>query len=476
MPVNSFDNYPLTWKPDKSTLKPPWYKSLAADLETKIRSGALQAGTKLPPQREIADYLDLNYTTITRIYDICKKKGLVYGSAGKGTFVAPHSNEDITITASGLNRECIELGAVNGFSEHSELAEKAARSVVEKGYLRNLFSYSHPTGHPHQLAAGVRWMEQLGIHTDCEHTAIFAGAQNALAVVLISLFSPGDKLAVDQYTYSNLIELAKLLHIVLVPVAGDADGMRPEELEKQCSTNKIRGVYLMPACANPTSIFMPLERRGDLASIIRRHGLILLEDDVSAWLSAAGGETVPTLFDMLPEQSVYICGMTKSLCPGLRVAYTAFAEQYREKIQHGLFNVNIKTSSLDAEIITELILNGDAYKIAAHKRKLAEKACKIFYDCFPAFHVPPAHVGYYKWIPLYVQKPYWEVEQELADQGVRVYHSERFTVAENPAQNYLRVALCSAGSMPRLEKGLWILRKYLDEQRSGLSEFPRHTV
>ena len=29
MPVNSFDSYPLTWKPEKEKLKPPYYKSLA---------------------------------------------------------------------------------------------------------------------------------------------------------------------------------------------------------------------------------------------------------------------------------------------------------------------------------------------------------------------------------------------------------------------------------------------------------------
>ena len=45
MPVNSFDSYPLTWKPEKEKFKPPYYKSLAEDLESKIRSGLLQAGT-----------------------------------------------------------------------------------------------------------------------------------------------------------------------------------------------------------------------------------------------------------------------------------------------------------------------------------------------------------------------------------------------------------------------------------------------
>lgn len=98
MPVNSFDSYPLTWKPKKETLAPPYYKALAQDLEEKIKAGLLAPGVKLPPQREIADYLDLNYTTITRAYELCKKKGLIYGTTGKGTFVAPHASEDITIS------------------------------------------------------------------------------------------------------------------------------------------------------------------------------------------------------------------------------------------------------------------------------------------------------------------------------------------------------------------------------------------
>ena len=74
MPVNSFDSYPLTWKPEKEKLKPPYYKSLAEDLEGKIRSGLLQAGTKLPPQREIADYLDKKCAEIDKLIAIKQQK------------------------------------------------------------------------------------------------------------------------------------------------------------------------------------------------------------------------------------------------------------------------------------------------------------------------------------------------------------------------------------------------------------------
>ncbi|MCI8453807.1 MAG: PLP-dependent aminotransferase family protein [Lachnospiraceae bacterium] len=463
MPVNSFDSYPLTWKPQKEKLRPPYYKALAGDLEDKIRSGLLKEGTKLPPQREIADYLDLNYTTITRVYDLCKKKGLIYGTMGKGTFVSPHSAEDITIPAPQTLDVCIEMGAVNGFGEYSGLIGQATHRVIEKGYLRNLYEYSYPAGHPHQLAAGIRWMEQLGAHADCEHTAIFAGAQNALAVAFLALFSPGDKIAADEYTYSNFIELAKLLHLVLIPVRGDEKGMLPEELQKQCTVNRIKGIYLIPTCANPTAVSIPAGRRSELAAVIRRNDLILVEDDISAWLHAAGGKVLPSMFDTLGGQSIYICGMTKSLCPGLRIAYMAFGERYKAAILHGLLNVNIKTSSFDAEIITELILNGDAYQIAAKKRMWTEKNCLLYAGYFPDFYDERKAVSYYQWLPIEVPGSFYEVENELLNRGVRVYHSGRFAVAEGSKQNFLRVSLCSAGSTKKLERGLQILREYLEE-------------
>lgn len=463
MPVNSFDSYPLTWKPDKASLQTPYCRSLAEDLEKNIRSGRLQAGTKLPPQREIADYLDLNYTTITRVYETCKKKGLVYGVVGRGTFVAPHATEETALISGDPREPYIELGAVNGFSEYSALVEEATSAVIEKGYLRDLYAYSYPAGHPHQLAAGMRWMEQLGVHPKEENVAIFSGAQNALTVMMLSLFSPGDRIATDFYTYSNFMELAKLLRIVLIPVEGDGEGMRPDALEQQCRLNRLQGIYLMPAYANPTTVTVPLSRRRDLADVIRRNHLILMEDDIAAWLQASEQKTIPSMYDLLDGRSIYICGMSKSLCPGLRIAYAAFGGEYRKQILHGLANINIKTSSFDAEVITELILSGAAYKIAEQKRRMTRKTGKIFTDLFGDILPDSGREGYFRWVPIATREPAAVVEKDLLRRGIRVYHSQRFSAAQEEDRHYLRVALCSAGSPTKLESGLHTLRTWMEE-------------
>ncbi|WP_181217212.1 PLP-dependent aminotransferase family protein [Bacillus subtilis] len=463
MPINSFDNFPMSWKPDKSLMKQPYFTSLADQLEHDIKNGSLAPGTKLPSQRELADYLDLNFTTITRAYNLCKKKGLIYGTTGRGTFVSPHVNESITITGADLSPSCIEMGMVSGFEQYNELVAQATKSVVEKGYLNSLYEYSYPTGHPHQLAAAIRWLEQKGVHVDSNHIAIFSGAQNTLTVALISLFEPGDKIATDEYTYSNFVELAKLLNIQLVPISGDQNGMRADLLELQCKQKKINGIYLMPSCANPTTIKISLSRKRELAEVIRRHKLILMEDEIFAFMVTGlkKYETIP-LFSLVPEQTIYISSTSKTLCSGIRIAYLAFAENFREKILHGLFNTNIKTSSLDAEIITELILNGNAYAIVKKKRELAAKSGAIFERYFPECPPPATPYCFYRWLPILNTKPSLHVEKELEQAGIRVYHSDRFIVRNPTDKQFLRVSLSDAGSMSKLEKGLAILKEYLE--------------
>ena len=41
MPINSFENYPMSWKPDKEKLARPIYQSLAEQMEKDIAEGFL---------------------------------------------------------------------------------------------------------------------------------------------------------------------------------------------------------------------------------------------------------------------------------------------------------------------------------------------------------------------------------------------------------------------------------------------------
>ncbi|MEI2467891.1 PLP-dependent aminotransferase family protein, partial [Niallia taxi] len=453
MPVNSFEHYPMSWKPNKKLLNRPYYASIASLLEHDIVNGLLMPGTKLPPQRELADFLDLNFTTITRAYKICEVKGLIYAVTGSGTFVSTNAARSITISTV-KSSHTIDLGFVASFEETNNVVTEAMENVMKKSYLEHLLNYNDPTGIPHQKKAAANWMESFGMNVDHENISIVSGAQNALAITLASLFEPGNRIATDIFTYANFIELAKLLHIQLVPIEGDSFGMIPDELDKACSQLNIHGIFLMPTCSNPTTIMIPHFRKKELAEVIRKHRLLLIEDDIHAFLTAGIiADYQQPMFNLLPNQSVYICGTSKSICSGLRVAYLTYGESLRSKVLKGIFNINVKTSSFDTEVITELIISGKANEIVRRKKQLAEIANDIYYKYFPYKTTNNEHpLSFHRWLPIQSNK---ELEVNLERQGVRVFHSNRFLVSgQNTSQEYLRIALSSTTNFDDLELGL----------------------
>lgn len=464
MPINSFDTYPMSWRPNKADLKRPVYLSLASLLEQDITNGFLAPGTKLPPQRELADFLDINFTTITRSYKICERKGLIYAITGSGTFVSPNAFGSSTISTDRIPRECIDLGFMSSFEQTNDIVAEVTRKVVQKGYLEKLLTYGDPTGIPHQKKAGLNWMEGFGIHSDTEHMAIASGSLNALTIAAIALFEPGNRIATDLYTFSNFIELAKMLHIQLVPIQGDAHGMLPDELESQCRIMDIHGIYLMPSCCNPTSIMISDARKHELADVIRKYNLILLEDDYHAFLTVG---IIPDykqpMFHLLPENTVYICATTKSICSGLRIAYMVYGDAFRKKILQAMFNINVKTSSLEAEIITELILSGKASDIVSKKKQFAQTANAIYQEFFPDYNTTTHPLSFHRWLPLEKNYDATQLELHLEHMGIHIFHSNRFLSGKTSSEQYLRVVHASTSSLDDLGTGLEILKRSLKE-------------
>lgn len=322
MVVNSFLTYPLSWKPDRETLTRPIYLSLARQLKEDIASGTLAPGTRLPPQRELARFLGINFTTVTRAYKLCELKGLLQAVTGSGTFVSSSAARSVTISTEAARPALIDLGFENPFQVLPDQIRNLAREIAGRKTFPRLLDYACPTGMPHQKAAGVNWLKNIGLETDPDHLVLVSGTQNGLALALLALFDPGDRIGVDTYTYANFIELARLHHLQLVAIGSDEEGMRADLLERQHRLNALKGVFLMPSCCNPTTRMISERRKQALAQVIRKEQLILVEDDIHAFFTAGTvADYQGPLARLVPEQSLYVSGTSKPLCAGLRVAY-----------------------------------------------------------------------------------------------------------------------------------------------------------
>src|SRR5688572_25813482 len=78
----------VRWRPRLPRGAAPLYRAIADALEADIRAGRLAAGDALPTQRDLAEQLGVNFTTVTRAYAEARGRGLISARVGSGTFVA----------------------------------------------------------------------------------------------------------------------------------------------------------------------------------------------------------------------------------------------------------------------------------------------------------------------------------------------------------------------------------------------------
>ena len=448
MPVNSFDDYYLSWKPERKNLTSPLYLSLSGQLEHDIKSGLLQAGTKMPPQRELADYLDVSLNTITRVYSLCEKKGLLYAITGRGTFVSEVPTVNRSVVNERNNAESFySLDIAAPLCEDAADLRHFISDIMVECSIENLFQYTYPLGTAFQRDAAVQWLHRFGISSNKDQILISEGTQNALHMVLTGLFKAGDRIAVDTYTYSNFIGLANLLGIVLVPIAGDKNGMISSELEKTAKTIKLNGIYLSPCCSNPQAICMPMQRREELAHIIRKENITVLEDDSYAFLLE---EPLTPLSVLVPDNSVYFSGLNKALFPGLRTTYLWHSPVFREKMEQACYYTNLIVNPVGAQIAAKAVFSNIADQTLSCRRNTVRRRSAVYGKFFPMENP----YSYYQWLQLPDSCNDTYMESLLLSEGIRVYSSKHFLVNESDGHNYFRIACCAVQSDLELEEAL----------------------
>jgi len=69
----------------------PVYEQIVFQIEQGVRAGQLEAGTRLPSIRQLAQDLDLNQNTVAKAYGILETHGIVKTLGRRGTVISKDS-------------------------------------------------------------------------------------------------------------------------------------------------------------------------------------------------------------------------------------------------------------------------------------------------------------------------------------------------------------------------------------------------
>jgi Transcriptional regulators containing a DNA-binding HTH domain and an aminotransferase domain (MocR family) and their eukaryotic orthologs len=301
-------------------------------------------------------------------------------------------------------------------------------------------------------------MKRFGIAVDADHVIITAGAQHALNCIFSSIYKPGDRIAVDTLTYPGVKTAARLCGIHLEAVDTDEEGMIPQALSVVCSRHTIKGIYTAAVMQNPTNTTMSSQRRIALANMIEKNNLILVEDDLYRFLS---DEKTSTLSQLLPEQSIYIAGISKAFYCGLRISFIAAPKSLCNRIAQAVVDTQWMAPAFNAEIACECILSGTADKIILQKRAELRKRAALLKEKLSGYTFRYVPDSMFVWLKL---PDYWtsrEFEKTAGENRLNVISSEKFAVGNTAPPNYIRISLSGADSLEEFENGLGILLKLL---------------
>ena len=314
----------------------PLYQQLADAIAAAVERSDLLPGTRLPPERTLAEALKLSRTTVVQAYARLREAGTIESRHGSGTWVKrsgkigwPSQQEHEVSTAFRRNvvfRSLIERSEDSINFVSTQLAplpevDEAVKAVARKGaaVLGHGEGY-FPMGLPALRQAVAAHFRREGLPTRAEEVLITNGAQQAISLVAGLLVGRGETVVTEDPTYIGAIDVFGSAGARVLALPGAADSIDLDRLRSLLAMRP-RLLYLVPTFHNPTGALMPEETRKEIARLCQELQVPVVEDNAVAGISF-GRRPPPPIAAFAPSAPILTIGsLSKLFWTGLRIGF-----------------------------------------------------------------------------------------------------------------------------------------------------------
>ncbi|HYB83373.1 MAG TPA: aminotransferase class I/II-fold pyridoxal phosphate-dependent enzyme [Mycobacterium sp.] len=301
-------------------------ESIAANIEEAISSGALAPGDVLPPVRELAAQLGVNANTAAAAYRLLRDRGAVETAGRRGTRVR---HRPATTSRSQLGLDVPEgVRDLSTGNPDPALLPIAGASLAGPVTRRPVL-YGEPAMSPELVEFTRAALTADAVPAD--HLAVTSGALDGIERALTAHLRPGDRVAVEDPGWANLLDLLAALGLSAEPVRVDDDGPLVADLARAVGRG-VRALVITNRAQNPTGAALSADRAGALRELLagRADDLLLVEDDHCAGIS---GVPLHSLAGSTGHWA-FVRSASKAYGPDLRVAVLAGDRRTVERV-HG---------------------------------------------------------------------------------------------------------------------------------------------
>jgi DNA-binding transcriptional MocR family regulator len=394
--------------------------NIAASIEQAVRSGDLPGGQRLPTVRDLAGRLGVCPATVAAAYNALRTRGLILAHGRRGTRVSHRPVVPVT------QRPAAPAGTVDladGNPDPALLPDMAPA-------LRRIDPAPRLYGDPHldpDLVTTVR-RSLLEDGVACGSLCVVNGAMDGIDRVLAEHLRPGDRVAVEDPSFSGILDLVMSRGLPLEPVRIDGEGLRPDDLARACAA-RARAVIVTPRAYNPTGAAMTATRARELRRVLGAYpDVLIIENDHTPLISDV---PLVVLHDGKRRRWAHVCSFSKALNPDLRLAVVTGDDQTLQRVHDRLVVgerwvshiLQRTTSALLADSKVRKTLRDATRTYTRRRRGLVEALSR-------AGVTVEAASGYNVWIPVAEETA---TVQALLAAGWAVAAGERFRIHSPPA-------------------------------------------
>jgi DNA-binding transcriptional MocR family regulator len=431
------------------------FQRLAEDISALIRDGTLQPGERIPSVREISRERSLSTATVVRAYELLEGQGFIETRPRSG-FYASGQWKTQTVAARASSKPAPARAPVSRSTrvDVSELVFEVLESVRDRRLVPFGSAFPSPLLFPMSrlarcLSVGARRMDQWGTLDDLppgsielrrqiarrylrsgvrvspDEIVVTSGALEAMNLSLQVLTRPGDIVAIESPAFYGCLQAIEALRLRAIEIPSHPQhGVDVAAFAQTLARHPVRACWLMTTFQNPLGALVPEDKKRELAALLDRHDIPVIEDDVYAELFFGRHRPKPLkAFDR--KGLVLNCNsFSKSLAPGYRVGWVA-AGRFTTALQRRKLMSSLSTSAPAQDAIALYLREGGYERhLSTLRRTLAAQQAAAIESL--SRHLPDdvriwrPEGGYFLWLEMPPGRDAIGVHQLALEQGFSI--------------------------------------------------------
>ncbi|WP_231571150.1 MocR-like pyridoxine biosynthesis transcription factor PdxR [Gordoniibacillus kamchatkensis] len=325
---------------------------LCSQIRSKIQTGELAEGTRLPPTRKLAQEYGIARNVVIDVYEQLTAEGYLIGQIGSGTYVAGGiaSNEQ----SFGAESEAIDVpelaesgkGTIDFATGTPDLRHfpqkmwakylKAAMEAAPAG----LLDYGHIMGDDELRAAIAAYLLRVrGMRCHPGQIIIVSGSSDGLALIARALYPQYRSVYLEDPTIEFAQNIFRHMNYRIAPVEVDRSGMKLHEIDRFEPGHLM---LLTPSHQFPSGSILSIQRRQHAVKLAEQADSYIIEDDYDSDFRLKG-VPIPPMHTLSPSRVIYVGTFSKTLAPGLRIGFLAVPRHLAGIVANVKEELNLRT-------------------------------------------------------------------------------------------------------------------------------------